>query len=55
MSVVGSLANTLAAGKSLGGDVVLQAFYVAIMAAGGWTWLKRMIGVATVKGPAATP
>lgn len=43
-SVVGALATSLGAGKALGGEVVLQAVYVGFMAAGGFTWLKRMLG-----------
>lgn len=43
-SVLGAVATAIGAGKGLSKDVVLQAVYVGFMGAGGWVWVRRMMG-----------
>lgn len=51
-SILGALANSLAAGKGYSSDVLLHSVYLGFMAAGGWVWIRKMLGV---KSEATTP
>jgi hypothetical protein len=43
-SLLGAAATALGAGKPITGDVFRQALMLGFMGAGGFTWVKRMLG-----------
>lgn len=46
-SILGALATTLGAGQKMTGETVLHAVYLGFGAAGGYVWLRRMLGMKT--------
>ena len=53
-SILGAVATTLGAGKSINVGVLRQAVMIGFMGAGGWTWVKKMTA-AFLKTPDKAP
>lgn len=50
-SVLGALATALGAGRPVSGDVLRQAVTLGFLAAGGWTWVKKVMRPKAIPAP----